>query len=990
MGFEPLETRALLSGAALAELDAYGQINQPGDTAEIGLQIRKISSGAAQPITLALRSTAAPQSDFDPAGAILRRAGQVVPRTWARADVGGTPDSLIHAKVRPGYYTVTVRGQSSSTGDFGFEVFVPGDLNGNGRVSIGEWRWAQGALQQALGRVDRRSRIGGDRAEYGLDFSRNLYRKAIDANANGVVDQFDVRVIAKNYLARTRLGAKFIAEFDAPVTEAGLVTDTGVRGDGITKDLAVRLHVTDASPIKSIVASIDGGPFTEQLATAQQNQAREIEWTLSQAQLETIANGPLGNNGPHVLQVIASDRYGNRNTPAIDLAFELDTIAPPAPTAPDLVAPSDTGASDSDNVTRDNTPSFEIHAEANSHVRLYSGLHGFVGKGTASSAVTITSSPLSDGRQKMQAKAVDAAGNVSRPSAPLWFTIDRQTPAPPRFILSPDADTGVVGDHFTELRTVSFRGVAEPLATVSWQDTASSTVARGNGFFLLEDVNLLFGEHDYTLIVTDAAGNSAQSTRSFTRNDIPQLDDQTLSISLTSGPGDRVGTVVVQDEDVPADGDRLNFQVIGGTGVGLFSVDVPSGQITVAENAQLDFETNGGRYDLTIRVEDSMGGSDTGTVTIIGGNQPPELPQIAAQDVRGGSPLHIPLNGFDADGDTLTYTVTVNHGSDVVQATLPETGSRAMQVNVQDFGTMLFRLFDNRVPDVTDTIAGFVNANIYDGLQYWRVIDDFMFQSEGADVAPYDDGFHLDLQHNTPGLLSLANAGKNDDNGASYFVTDVPTRHLDFDHSIFGILVEGEDVRQAIISAPVEPNPDRNYERSLPSTPVVITSQEIVVDTQNEVLMIKALHGVTGTAQITVTVSDGTLEVSRTFDVNVIEDLQDDGFGNLVEVNSNPIVGPILDMQGNEITQFTTPVGTQLQFWITAQDVEGDPAVLLTDRSTTPPGGTFVTDINTGLVTFTAPGSITGDEQLFEFGVGVGQVFSKLDTQVFQILVTRD
>ena len=120
-------------------------------------------------------------------------------------------------------------------------------------------------------------------------------------------------------------------------------------------------------------------------------------------------------------------------------------------------------------------------------------------------------------------------------------------------------------------------------------------------------------------------------------------------------------------------------------------------------------------------------------------------------------------------------------------------------------GLIRIRLYPQHAPV---TVANFVNLakrGFYDGLSFHRVIDDFMIQGgcplgsgTGGPGYKFEDECSPELRHDTPGKLSMANAGPGT-NGSQFFITHVETPWLDGRHTVFGSVLSEED--QTVVNA---------------------------------------------------------------------------------------------------------------------------------------------------------------------------------------------
>jgi peptidyl-prolyl cis-trans isomerase A (cyclophilin A) len=130
-------------------------------------------------------------------------------------------------------------------------------------------------------------------------------------------------------------------------------------------------------------------------------------------------------------------------------------------------------------------------------------------------------------------------------------------------------------------------------------------------------------------------------------------------------------------------------------------------------------------------------------------------------------------------------------------------------------GSILVKLTHDLTPGTVGNFVALAEGNLenkvkpqgtpyYDGLTFHRVIPDFMIQGgcpqgtgTGDGGYKFDDEFHPNLKHDKPGVLSMANAGPGT-NGTQFFITHVPTSWLDGKHTVFGHVVEGQDVVDAV------------------------------------------------------------------------------------------------------------------------------------------------------------------------------------------------
>ncbi len=120
-------------------------------------------------------------------------------------------------------------------------------------------------------------------------------------------------------------------------------------------------------------------------------------------------------------------------------------------------------------------------------------------------------------------------------------------------------------------------------------------------------------------------------------------------------------------------------------------------------------------------------------------------------------------------------------------------------------GPIKLKLFTDQTPVTSASFINLVQKGYYDGLNFHRVIADFMIQGgcpqgtgTGGPGYNFEDECTADLKHDKPGVLSMANAGPGT-NGSQFFITHIATPWLDGKHTVFGEVLGDDD--QAVVNS---------------------------------------------------------------------------------------------------------------------------------------------------------------------------------------------
>ena len=337
------------------------------------------------------------------------------------------------------------------------------------------------------------------------------------------------------------------------------------------------------------------------------------------------------NAGTYSVRIRVADSYNS----SLDKAFAImvtDTVAPSAPSTPDMTSGTDTGISNTDNITSNTTPVFTGTAEAGSTVTLYDGAT-LLGTITATGGNwTITSSALSEGSHSVTATATDAASNTSAHSPSLAVTVDTSAPR-----VSSIALVGTPGATATSVQfLVTFNEPVHGLSTDDFTPTttggAAGTVASvtaASGSTATVTINNITGPGTLRLDVkagtniTDTAGNALPTYTSGPTHTVQAAPGAPTGVAATAGNGQATVTFAAPASAGSSAITRYTATSTPGNHTGDCAPAATPGAVCTITVAGL---TNGTSYTFTVKAENASGpGADSAaSVAVI-----PRLLQIS-------------------------------------------------------------------------------------------------------------------------------------------------------------------------------------------------------------------------------------------------------------------------------------------------------------------------------------------------------------------------
>ncbi len=402
-------------------------------------------------------------------------------------------------------------------------------------------------------------------------------------------------------------------------------------------------------------------------------------WTI---QSSTLADGT------HSLTAKAKDEAGNESVASTPLVIVIDTVVATSG-APDLADASDTGTSNSDNLTTDATPTFGGTVEPNSKVTVSSSVAGVLGNVTAdgSGVWSYTAATLAAGAHNISIVEEDVAGNISAESALLALTIDSTAPQistnVPASGSTPGATSVVFEVNFNDtvhnlstndftLTTVGTTGAVSAVSATSGS-SVNVTVSglTGNGTIRLDHV---------TSDITDAAGNILAAYSAGTPHTVDKVAPNLTAVDFTQTAVDMGNqnnlsvTVAFAGTETAALG--ANYSITssgGGTGVtGTGTINTTGDSLSGLNVSSLP----DGTLTISLTLTDEHGNvSSAVTDTIVKDANAPAVSAVVIADGRykAGETVSFTLTFTEAlvlSGANSDYSLTIDVGGTTRQALL--------------------------------------------------------------------------------------------------------------------------------------------------------------------------------------------------------------------------------------------------------------------------------------------------------------------------------
>ncbi len=397
----------------------------------------------------------------------------------------------------------------------------------------------------------------------------------------------------------------------APEITMELLRDTGEFNDDLlTNDPTIVGMINEASRIKAFSVRVNGSPFMSSLGSVD-----EGSFTLTRSLLQVVSGKPL-EDGTITVDVVAADDKGNVSEET-SFTFTFDGTRPENPQPLTLSTQSDTGESPEDGITNADVLSFATSTpDLDSEVVLFAeGVE--IARETGGGPVSFNVA-LPEGRFRLVAQAIDAAGNFSFFTAPVFVTVDRTLVDPEVSLATASANFNFGPDNHTTQQFITLTGKSEPVAQVEIVDSTQVGFVNAAGNFILSGIEVQPGDNLFTILTTDQAGNQKSIDLTVTMHDV---DAPVATLTLQNDTGLDDGDLRTFDPTVRAvvtDASPLTAMEASLNGGDFVSIiDLLQDDLVILDNAVLE-QLNGnqtladGRYKLQIRSTDSFANTSSG------------------------------------------------------------------------------------------------------------------------------------------------------------------------------------------------------------------------------------------------------------------------------------------------------------------------------------------------------------------------------------------